>query len=100
MNLKDEFNRLTSYFDDGVKRVHDMTDDLGDRVSKATRTGRKTIRRGRRAMTAAEEKMLEHMRDNTAWYLAVGLVAVAFVALQFIRPRRPGVRLLSPEDYS
>lgn len=98
MNLKNEFNRLSGYFSEGVEKVQTATCDVGEKVrthaSDVTGRARATMREGTGTLFSAEETLISHIRQNPMLYIFSGLLLVgALIAKTMLSERTPPRRL-------
>ena len=96
MNLKNEFNRLSDYFNGGMGKAHTATEDLTDMMRQTTSdvTGRMRsgLRDGREALHTAQDAMVRNVKEYPTIYIIAGALLLGlFIARLFIPTERSGM---------
>ncbi|MEA3186705.1 MAG: hypothetical protein QOD99_535 [Chthoniobacter sp.] len=94
MNLKNEFNRLSGYFGNGMEKMHEVGDGFGERLRDRAECVAKGARRqlSRGAFEDAEEMLESHLREHSTLYVVVGLALLGLIVARIMSYSRPPLR--------
>jgi hypothetical protein len=91
MNLRNEFNRIGHLFNDGVEKTQRVTEDWKEEGAKRATDAARRVRDqvDVRNLVSAEEKIVQHVRENPALYLmAAALLIGALIAKLILESRQ------------